>query len=59
MARNFTDSRNKSAYMYILTPKGIATKTRITHRFLHRKIDEYERLRCEIEELRAQVGRPD
>jgi len=54
-ARNFRNSRNKAAYMYVLTPSGITAKARITRRFLKRKIVEYEQLRIEIEELRAQV----
>jgi len=56
-ARNFRNSGNKVAYMYILTPQGMAAKARITKRFLDRKIEEYERLKIEIEELRAQVDR--
>ena len=55
-ARNFRNSRNKAAYMYILTPQGMAAKARITRRFLERKIAEYEQLRDEIEQLRAEVG---
>jgi EPS-associated MarR family transcriptional regulator len=54
-ARNFRNSSNKAAYMYVLTPKGISAKARITKRFLDRKIEEYEQLKVEIEELRAQV----
>ena len=54
-ARNFRNSRNKAAYMYVLTPSGITAKARITKRFLNRKIVEYEQLKIEIEELRAQV----
>ncbi len=36
-AKNFKNSANKRAYLYILTPKGIETKTRISVRFLQRK----------------------
>ncbi len=54
--RNFRNSQNKLAYAYLLTPKGIAAKTRLTARFLKRKIAEYEALRVEIEQLRREAG---
>ena len=50
--RNFRSSDNKLRYAYILTPRGIAQKAAMTKRFLVRKMDEYEALRAEIEELR-------
>ena len=53
---NFKNSNNKSAYAYLLTPKGIERKTKITARYLRSKIDEYETLRKEIEMLRREVG---
>ena len=54
-AKNFKNSSNKRAYFYVLTPKGIEAKARISVRFLQRKIEEYETLRIEIEELKAEV----
>ena len=54
-ARNFKNSSKKSAYLYQLTPSGIAAKGKITRRFLDRKLEEYERLEQEIEQLRAEV----
>jgi EPS-associated MarR family transcriptional regulator len=54
-ARNFKNSNNKSAYLYQLTPQGVAARTRITSRFLDRKIKEYEALEKEIADLRAEV----
>src|SRR6516225_1430402 len=56
-AANFKNSRNKSAYMYLLTPRGIEEKTRVTARFLQRKVREYEALRTEIEQLRNEAAR--
>lgn len=44
------------AIVYVLTPKGIDAKIRLTHRFLRRKLAEYEMLRSEIEALRAEEG---
>ena len=49
---NFTNSRHKFGYFYMLTPKGIAQKTALTSRFLERKMAEYEALREEIEMLK-------
>ncbi len=54
-ARNFRNSQNKRAYLYHLTPQGIEAKARIATRFLKRKMDEYERLKGEIEELQREV----
>ena len=54
-AGNFKNSNNKSAYIYLLTPKGIEEKSRITIHFLKRKIDEYENLKKEINELRQEI----
>ncbi|GAH09547.1 unnamed protein product, partial [marine sediment metagenome] len=43
----FKTSENKAAYIYLLTPKGIKEKVRVTSSFLKRKIDEYERIKQE------------
>ena len=48
---NFRKSDNKIGYLYLLTPDGIAQKTIITQQFLQRKIEEYDNLKKEIEEL--------
>jgi len=52
----FTSSDNKAAYMYLLTPRGIEEKTKITTSFLRRKLDEYEEIKREIELLKKEVG---
>ena len=54
-ANNFKNSANKRAYIYVLTPKGLETKAKISVRFLARKVEEYEALRLEIDELRAEL----
>ena len=54
-AGNFKNSNNKSAYIYLLTPKGIEEKSRITIHFLKRKIEEYEQLQVEIDQLRREA----
>jgi EPS-associated MarR family transcriptional regulator len=53
-ARRFKNSRNKIAYMYILTPEGIREKLVQTQAFLTRKTEEYELLRQEIDQLRSE-----
>lgn len=54
---NFTNSRNKAAYMYLLTPRGIDAKARLTMRFLQTKMREYEALKLEIEQIRLEAER--
>ena len=56
-ASNFKNSSNKIAYFYVLTPRGIEAKTKISVRFLQRKLEEYEALKGEIEELQTEVLR--
>lgn len=54
--KNFASSKNKFGYVYVLTPTGMAEKAAITHRFLRRKMEEYEALKVEIDVLRAEIG---
>ena len=54
-ATNFTNSNNKAAYTYLLTPKGVKEKAQVTIRFLHRKMQEYEQLQEEISILKGEV----
>lgn len=53
--QNFSQSKNKFGYVYILTPSGMAEKAAITHRFLQRKMAEYEALKAEIEALKSEA----
>ena len=46
---NFGKSDQKIKYLYILTPKGIKEKTKITIKFMKQKIKEYETLKKELE----------
>ena len=54
-AQNFSKSERKLAYAYVLTPQGLAEKSKLTARFLKRKMEEYEALRTEIESLQQLV----
>ena len=45
---NFKRNPNKLNYIYDLTPKGVAEKTKLTINFMMRKMKEYEELKKEI-----------
>lgn len=54
-ATNFRNSKNRIAYVYLLTPQGIEEKAKLTLRFLKIKMAEYETLRSEIERLQREA----
>jgi EPS-associated MarR family transcriptional regulator len=56
--QNFSQSKNKFGYIYVLTPQGIAEKAALTGHFLKRKMQEYETLRAEIEALQSDEENP-
>ncbi|AJZ74952.1 MarR family EPS-associated transcriptional regulator [Pandoraea apista] len=56
--QNFSHSKNKFGYVYVLTPHGIAQKAALASEFLIRKMQEYEALRIEIESLQFEVDHP-
>ena len=47
---NFKKNPKKLNYFYVLTPKGIAEKTKLTLDFMKRKMREYDELKNEIED---------
>jgi len=47
---NFQKNPNKFGYVYMITPKGITTKTKLTMDFMKRKMKEYDELKAEIDE---------
>jgi len=49
---NFRRSDNKMAYRYLLTPKGIEEKARVTIRFFRSIEAEYEKLKEELEKIK-------
>lgn len=53
--QNFRNSQNKLAYAYLLTPAGIVAKADLTASFLKIKMQEYEVLRQEIEDLQREA----
>ena len=53
-AGNFKNSRNKAAYLYLLTPRGFQEKAAVTASFLQRKMAEHDALKEEIQLLRRE-----
>ena len=45
---NFNKNPKKINYIYILTPKGITAKTKLTINFMRRKMREYDELKSEL-----------
>jgi EPS-associated MarR family transcriptional regulator len=52
---NFSKNPNKLIYLYLLTPQGIAEKTKLTTDFLKRKIVEYHALKKEIDSIKSSL----
>ena len=48
--KNFEKNPNKLNYIYVLTPRGITEKTKLTLNFMRRKMQEYDELKKEIKE---------
>ena len=48
--RNFKNNKNKINYFYILTPKGITSKTILAINFMKRKMKEYDELKKELDQ---------
>ena len=47
---NFKKNPKKINYIYVLTPKGITAKTKLTVNFMKRKMKEYDELKSELTE---------
>ena len=45
---NFKKNPKKINYIYVLTPKGITEKTKLTLNFMKRKMKEYDELKKEL-----------
>lgn len=53
--QNFSQSQHKLGYVYLLTPRGMAEKTKLTKEFLKRKQHEYKVLGKDIETLQIDL----
>ena len=47
--KNFKNNKDKIKYLYLLTPKGISKKAKLTVNFMKKKMSEYEELKKELE----------
>ena len=49
--QNFQSQKNKSHYLakYVLTPKGMEERIKLTINFMKRKMKEYDELKIEVE----------
>jgi EPS-associated MarR family transcriptional regulator len=56
---NFTAAVDKRRYAYVLTPVGVATKAKLTRKFLIRKMAEYQALKAEIEDVCGELSEPE
>ena len=54
--KNFRKNPKKINYLYILTPQGISSKTRLTINFMQKKIKEYDELRAEIDSKNSGIN---
>ena len=46
--KNFKKNPKKLNYLYVLTPHGITSKTKLTINFMKKKMSEYDELKSEI-----------
>ena len=56
---NFRNNKNKIQYSYLLTPKGLEEKTKLTLDFIRIKTQEYDVLKQEIESLKQETKNMD
>ena len=58
-AGNFSKNPNKSVYLYLLTPQGVAEKAKLTAGFLKRKMMEYHALKKEMDAIKLTLNKND
>jgi len=54
-AIRFKNSKDKRAYVYLLTPRGLEEKVKLTISFLSIKLEEYEEIRKQIKDLSTEL----
>mgnify|MGYP001175155806 CR=1 FL=1 len=51
--KNFQNRKNKISYLgYVITPKGISERTKLTLNFMQRKMKEYDELKKELKKYK-------
>ena len=53
--KRFKNAPQKIPYSYILTPRGLEQKAKITARFLKQKMTEYEEIKRQIKEIAEEL----
>ncbi len=53
--QNFKKNPKKLNYVYVLTPKGITEKTKLTINFMKRQMEEYDKLKSELQNQKADL----
>ena len=54
--QNFQKKTNKISYLqYVITPKGISERTKLTINFMKRKMKEYDELKRELKKINKNV----
>ena len=48
--KRFKASKNKFNYMYVLTPRGMKTRTKLTINYMNQKMREYDEIKKELKE---------
>tara|TARA_Y100000590_G_C15132975_1_gene793185 strand:- start:16 stop:324 length:309 start_codon:yes stop_codon:yes gene_type:complete len=46
--KNFSKNPDKINYLYVLTPKGMTEKAKLTINFMKKKMEEYDELKGEL-----------
>lgn len=54
--QSFNQSKNKFRYVYLLTPAGVAEKSKLTAEFPRRKVAEYQTLQAEMAPSKADMN---
>lgn len=54
--KNFQKQEKKLKYLqYVITPKGIAHRSKLTINFMERKMNEYDELKKELDQLKKKI----
>ncbi len=55
--KNFKKNPKKINYIYVLTPKGIAEKTKLTINFMKRQMVEFDKLKKELKDQNVDIDK--
>tara|TARA_B100001121_G_C18577748_1_gene568147 strand:- start:614 stop:937 length:324 start_codon:yes stop_codon:yes gene_type:complete len=55
--KNFKKNPKKMNYIYVLTPKGILEKTKLTISFMKKQMQEYDKLKKELKDQNVNIDK--